>query len=134
MTSIPTTSDLTELGANIAEHGFADHETRVTQIVTLARKAGCDQPSLDELENCDAPRPVRERALSSLTSRWYRIHDELTQAHDHWGRSFSQLLETWNDHQDLRRSDASLAERWASHQAVDAARRDVIRHPSPLAG
>lgn len=42
-------------------------------------------------------------------------------------RAVRELLDTWNRHQDLRRSGAGVRELWASREQLDARRRQVHR-------
>ncbi len=133
MSSIPTTSDLANLGSRIAEDGFAANEEAIAEIVSLGLEIEPDRPSLHVLGDVNAPTPVRVRALVFVGYIW----DEIRQAHieraEQFERSFAELLEVWNQHQQMR-SDAPVSALADSRTRLDALRWAVARQRAELSG
>jgi len=141
MSSIPTTSDMAELGSRIAEDGFAAHESTVAEIAALGLEVEPEAPSLHVLADTSAPTPVRVRALVCVGYRWAGIRRQHIERQRQFDQSLAELLDVWNQHQDLRASATEQASSSPSSVTVladsrsklDALRWAVARQRAELA-
>lgn len=123
MNKIPSTEDLTDLGASIHDHGFRPNEESLADIAALARQVRPDWPVLDVVADRAYPEIVRARALSRLSADWDAIREDLETLRTQFEADVADLLTRWNLHDDHRRSDATPAEPVESRSKLD-----VIRH------
>ncbi len=125
MQKIPSTEDLARLGTSIHDHGFQPNETKLTDIVLLARQVRPEWPVLDVLADRAYPEIVRARALSRLCAEWETIRLELEDFRSRFEADLEELLAQWNAHEDLRRAGAPVAELVESRSRLDAIRHGI---------
>lgn len=125
--TVPTHTDLIDLGQSIHDHGFGANERRISELVAAARQVAPELVSLDVLADRAHHDVVRARALSILTADWNGIEAAMQQEWHKFDASVAELLDIWTNHQQLRTHDAAIGQLAESRSKLDEARVDVTR-------
>lgn len=145
MTNASLPADLAELGRRIDRDGFADHEPIIAEIVAAGRAFQPGMGALDVLGDPTAPPAARGRALTAVGHHWVEICQHRLEQ-DRLARrrgqvideallgAIDELLDVWNQHEDLRRTEPAVGELARSRERLDGARWAVARRRAELLG
>ncbi len=128
MKKIPSTEDLTRIGESIHDQGFQPNEQAVVDLAALARQTRPQWAVLDAIIDDTQADVVRTRAFSRLAAEWDAIGAELEKFRARFEADLAELLTTWNNHQELRRTGAPVAELARSRFRLDALRPGMGRY------
>lgn len=126
MKTLPTQPDLTALGWAVFEDGLAAHAGELSSLAQLIATVAPDDQVAAIMADPDAPEVVRARALAHVTGSWSRYHRALVAAsREDFEAAFTELLDAWRTHEQLRVTAAPTAELFASRMALDSQRERV---------